>query len=152
MALSQKGANYEGRDAIANPPEDLKLLAHHVMRALDDIASQNQATRTQGNFGQSGPPAAPHPITAIAVSASAGFATLTLTHASAPPGCQYRIQYSTTPNFQNPITVDNGDSLTFHKYLKGLNLYFRAAPKFPASEPAEWIYFGGQAKPTPVAF
>jgi hypothetical protein len=130
----------------------LKQFARHVLEATDDLASQIQATRNQGNFGQSGPPAAPHPVTAIAVTKANGFGTVTLTHNSAPAGTNYVIEYSATPNFQSSVQVDNGISLTMQQYLKGQTLYFRAAPKFPTSALAPWTYLGGAAKPTAVTF
>lgn len=157
MALTQKGANYEGRDAISNPPSDLKQFARHVFRALDDLASQSQAARTQLNSGQNGPPSPPHPLSAISVAAANGFATITITHNNAPLGAVYILHASTTPNFQNPIklaeiAIDSGNTVSYQQYLKGQTLYFRGAPKFPASALAQWTYFGGQATPTAVAF
>lgn len=152
MSLSQKGAIYEGRDAISNIPSSLRELAKHTLRALDDVASQVQAVRAQGNFGQKGPPVAPHPVTAIAVANSGGFAKVTLTHANAPEGTRYIIEYSTTANFLNPQQVDNGVSLTFERYLHGQTLFFRAAPMFPASGLAQFTYFGSQTNPTSTVF
>lgn len=152
MAVSQRGANYQGRDSIVNPPSSLREIAKHILRAFDDLASQVQSVRTQGNFGQAGTPVAPHPVTAIAVVNAAGFAQVTLVHNSAPAGTQYVLEYSTTPNFQNPIRVDLGESLNFERYLHGKTLYVRAAPKFSASALAEWTYFGGPVTPTSVAF
>jgi hypothetical protein len=152
MALSQKGANYKGREGISNPPSSLREFARHVLNAVDDLASQIQATRSQANLGQAGPPAAPHPLTAIAVANAGGFAQVQLTHNSAPSGTQYTIEYSTTPNFQNPIRVQNGDSLSFERYLHGKTLYFRAAPKFAASALSTWTYFGSVNNPTAVTF
>jgi len=145
MALTPTGARYRNQGAIQRRDRELG-------EALDDIASQGAQIRVQGNYGFDGPPLAPHPITSIAVSGASGFATVALTHTNAPPGVKYIVQYATTPNFQNPIPVDNGSSLVMHKYLKGLTLYFRAAPQFPASPLAPWVYFGGQTTPTPVAF
>lgn len=151
MPLSQTGANYRNQS-------ELQRRDRVLGEALDDIASQLQSARDQGNFGQSGPPAAPHPVTAIDVAASGGFATITLTHNSPPAGATYVIQASTTPDFQNPIrlmtasSIENGTTLTVQQYLKGQTLYVRAAPKFPTSPLAPWTYFGGVAKPIAVAF
>ncbi len=147
MAISQKGASYRNQAEIQGKD---RLVA----QALDDLASQIEATRAQGNFGQSGPPAAPHPLTAIGVVGQNGFAAVTLTHNSAPAGTRYVIEYSSTPNFQgNTVTrVDNGISLSWQQYLKGQKLYFRAAAMFPASDLSPWIYFGGPASPTVVGF
>lgn len=151
MALSQTGANYRNQS-------DLQRRDRVLGEALDDIASQIQATRSQGNFGESGPPQAPHPITSLLVAASGGFATVTVTHNSPPAGAVYVIEYSTTPTFQQPIrlttasSIDNGVTLSLQQYLKGQTLYFRAAPKFPTSPLAPWVYFGGETTPTPMTF
>ena len=151
MTLSTKSAQYlyqpevQRKDAI-------------VGKAMDDIASQIDQVRQQGNFGQKGPPPAPHPITSLQVSPSNGFANISLTHNSAPAGARYIVQASTTPNFQNPIRLselaidDGGTTVSTQAYLKGQTLYFRAAPKFPSSELAPWTYFGSQAQPQGVTF
>jgi len=146
MAISQPGANYRNQ-------AELQQKDRLVAQALDDLASQVQATRAQGNFGQEGPPAAPHPVTAIGVVGQNGFASVTLTHNSAPAGARYVIEYATTPNFAaGTVTrIDNGISLTWQQYLKGQRLYFRAATMFSASELSPWIYFGGTPAPTVVA-
>lgn len=145
MAFSQTGANYKNQSELQRKDRILG-------EALDDLASQVQSVRKQGNFGQSGAVAAPHPLSSISVSAAAGFATVALTHANAPAGTSYVIEYSTTPNFKSPVRVDNGISLSYHQYLKGQTLYFRAAPMVSASALAQWSYFGSQASPTAVAF
>lgn len=145
MALSQTGANYKNQS-------ELQRRDRMLGEALDDISSQVQAVRAQGNYGQAGKPAAPHPLTSIAVVNASGFAQVNLVHAKAPAGTQYTIQYSTTPNFQSTVTIDNGTSLSLEQYLHGKTVYFRAAPRFPASGLASWIYFGGQANPTSTTF
>ena len=147
MPLSQTGANYQNQAELQH--RDRMLGA-----ALDDIASQMQAVRAQGGFGQSGAPAPPHPVTAISVSSAGGFATVNLIHNGAPPGSQYVIEYSTTPNFQNPnpVRVDNGISLSFHQYLKGQTVYFRTAARLSASALSGWTYYGSSTTPTPVTF
>lgn len=154
MAISEKGANYKSREAIANPPQSLRESMRHVLTAFDDLASQVQAVRSQGNFGQSNSPSAPHPVTAVSIVNANGFAQVSLTHNSAPAGTRYIIQYSTTPNFQSGTVqqIDNGVSLSFERYLKGKKLYFRAAPMFPASPLGAWTYFGTAANPTATQF
>ena len=150
MSLSQKGALYDARDAIAGLPESPRELGRHLLRALDSLASQNEAIRQQGNFGLEGPPAAPHSLDAIGVAAANGFVTVRLTHAQPPAGVRYVIEYSTTPNFLNPVRIDNGISTSFSQYLHGQTLYWRAAPTFLTSGLGSWIYFGGLSTPTAV--
>lgn len=145
MARLQTGTNYRNQAALQSRDRMLG-------EALDDLGSQIAAVRAQGNFGQEGAPSAPHGISAIAVTAKNGFASVSLTHNSAPAGSRYVIEYSTTPNFLNPQRVDNGTSLTFERYLKGQQLYFRAAPTFLTSPLGSWIYFGGATRPTAVTF
>lgn len=154
MPLSQNGANYEGRDGIANPPSSLREFAKQALKATDDLASQLQAVRAQGNFGQAGNPLPPHPVTALSVKADAGFASIALTHNNAPPGSSYMVEMSTTPNFTAETTtrIDNGESLTTPPIaVASQPVYFRAAAKTLASPISEWTYLGSQNSPTPVS-
>jgi hypothetical protein len=146
MALSQTGANYRNRAHVQGKDQ---LLG----RALDDIVSQVQAVATQTNASVTGKAAAPSAPTALSVSNSNGHATLGITHANAPAGTNYLIEYSKTPNFQSPVQIDNGISKSFQQYFKGLGpLYFRAAARFPTSGISRHVYFGTQTNPTPVTF
>jgi hypothetical protein len=153
LTLSTKSAQY-----LYQP--EVQRKDSIVGKAMDDIASQIDQVRQQGNFGQKGPPPAPHPITSINVSSDAnGFATISLTHNSAPVGARYIVYASSTPNFQNPIRIaelamdDGGTTVTTQAYFKGQGtLYFRGAPKFPSSDLAPWTYFGSQAQPQGVSF
>lgn len=145
MAVTQTGAVYRNRSHIFTRD---RLLGE----ALDDIASRTQAVSNQTNADVSGstsPPSAPN---AISVTAKDGFANVQISHASAPEGTAYLLEYATTPNFQNPVQVDNGISKNFSQYLKGQRLYFRAASTFYTSPASPWIYYGGQANPIPVSF
>lgn len=143
MPFSENGANYRNQ-------AELERRDRVLGEALADLASQVQAVRSQANLGQAGPPSPPSALTAIQVSAAGGFVSVSLTHPNPPSGTQYVIEYSATPNFQNPVRIDNGISTTWEQYLSGKTLYFRGAPKLPASALAPWVYFGGTAKPTAV--
>jgi len=146
MALSQTGANYVNRAHVQSRDQ---LLA----RALDDIVSQTQAVATQTQASVTGKTAPPSAPTALSISAVNGHALATITHENAPAGTNYLIEYSSTPNFQNPVQIDNGISKTWPQYLKGQGtLYFRAAARFSTSAASEYIYFGTQSNPTPVSF
>ena len=123
-----------------------------MLNALDDLASQLQAIRTQGVYGEKGAPSVPSTPTAISVAALKGFGTVAITHNSAPAGAQYVLQYSTSPSFASYVEVDNGSSLSWSQYLKGQRLYFRAASRFPASDKSPFVYYGTQANPTAVSF
>lgn len=148
MALSQKGAAYSDRAYIKDP---------HVLRALDDLASQTQALENTTTGSKSGVVSPPHPLTSIVVVKSNGFATITLTHNNAPSGARYIVQASTSASFSTPVhladlQIDSGSTVSSMHYLKGQTLYFRAAPKFPTSSLAAWTYFGNPASPTPTSF
>ena len=146
MALSQKGAGYDRREHIADP---------YVREALDDLASQTQAIRTQGNFGAKGivsPPTAP---AALSVSVSAaGIYTANVLHKNPPTGTRYVLQYSTSPNFSNPVSEELGANpgipITWQKSLPGQKLSFRVAAKFSASDLTAWVYFGTSASPMQI--
>ena len=154
MSLLVKGALYSSREAIQNPAISLRELARHALLALDDVASQIQAIRSQGNYGQKIAPQPPHPLSSIAVVNSGGFAQVTLTHNSPPAGSRYVIEYSTTPNFTPATTQrsDNGISLSWERYLHGKTLYFRSAVMYSSSKLGPWVYYGTATSPTSVAF
>jgi hypothetical protein len=145
MPLTQPGATYKNQS-------ELRRRDRILGDALDDLASQTAAARLQGNYGLSGPPNPPSGPAALQVSHQAGIFTATVVHANAPAGTQYVLQYATTPNFQNPITeVLNstpGIPTTWQKSLPGQKLYFKIAPKFPASALGPWVYAGTSASPS----
>jgi hypothetical protein len=142
MALSQKGVHYDGRN-------ELDLI---VRRAIDDVASKVSAVAKQVQATASGVTPTPHPPTALSVSAANGFATLNITHNSPPKGAAYVIEYATTPNFENPVTIDNGISRSWQQYLKGQTLYFRTASTVYTSPQSGWTYYGTETTPTAVTF
>ena len=141
MPLSQKGAGYDYRDKIKD---------QFVKGSLDHLASQIQAVATQGNFSQHGKPKAPSPPTSLQVGANNGLFAVTIVHPNAPPGTRWHIQYSTTPNFTSPVTIDIGESNNFELYRPNSTIYFRAAAKYLASDRSPWTYFGSAASPTPA--
>lgn len=146
MALSQRGATYKNQS-------ELQRRDRILGEALDDLASQVQAARSQGNFGLAGAPASPSPPAALQVVPATGLLTATIVHKNAPPGTQYVLQYSTTTNFLNPIsevlTHTPNITTTWQKSLPiGGHYYLRVAPKFPASPLGPWVYYGTSASPT----
>jgi hypothetical protein len=147
MALTQKGATYKNQS-------ELQRRDRILGEALDDLASQVAATRTQGNYGLQGAPDPPSPPTALQVTAASGLFTATVIHHSAPAGTQYVLQHSTTPNFLNPISEILGSApgvmTTWQRSLPNQKLYFRIAPKFPASPVGKWVYVGTSASPSLV--
>jgi len=144
MALSQKGAGYLDRNYIKD---------QHVLRALDDIASQVQSVASNTNSTKTGSRGAPPAPTSISVSNSGGFARITITPAKgALEGTAYVIEYSTSSSFANAQRIDNGISPTCERYLHGQTLYFRVASTLYTSPLSPWVYFGGSAKPTPTVF
>ena len=145
MALSQTGATYKNQS-------ELQRRDRILGEGLDDLASQIQAIRTQGNFGQNGAVNPPSTPTALQVTASSGLFKASIVHANAPPGTQYVLQYSTTKNFQSPIsellTHTPGIPTTWQKSLPGQQLSFRIAAKFPGSSLGAWVYAGSSVAPT----
>jgi hypothetical protein len=148
MALTQTGATYKNQSHLQKQD---RLLG----QGLDDLASQIQTIRTQGNFGQAGQISPPSSPSALQVTAASGLFTARVTHNSAPAGTQYVLQYAASPNFQNPIsevlTHTPTITTTWQKTLPtGTALYFRIAAKFPASGLGPWVYAGGSASPAAV--
>jgi hypothetical protein len=140
MPLSQKGAGYQNRDYVRE--KDMFLAD-----ALDDIASQVQAVVTQGNFAKGGVPSPPSAPTALSVQFKAGTFTATISHANAPVGTEWHLQYSTSPQFTSPIDVGLLHPV-FQAYLPNQLLFWRVAAKFPSSANSPWVYFGSSALPT----
>ncbi len=143
MALSQKGATYKNQAYI-------RQLDPKLAEALDDVASQVQAVRTQGNFGTTGTPAAPSAPSAVSASALNGLFTANITHPNAPAGTTWVLQYSTSSQFTNPISTTLAHPV-WQDSLPQQKLYFRAAAKFPASPQSSWTYFGSGTTPTAVS-
>jgi|SRR5580700_5797861 hypothetical protein len=149
MALTQTGATYKNQS-------ELQRRDRILGEGLDDIASQVAAARIQGNFGLNGPPDPPSAPTALQVTAESGIFTATVIHHSAPAGTQYILQHSTAPNFPAASTISEtlnsapGIQTTWQRSLPGKQLYFRIAPKFPASPIGRWVYVGTSASPTQV--
>jgi hypothetical protein len=142
MALSQKGAGYDFRDNIKD---------QFVLGALDSIENQVQAAINQGNFGKNGVAPPPSPPTALQVTVAAKTFTATIVHPHAPPGTQWRLQYSASPTFQNARTVGLLEP-SWEAYLPALGAgYFRVAAKFPHSAASVWTYFGTSVNPTAIS-
>lgn len=142
MALSQKGAGFVNRDYIKD---------EYVLGALDDLASQIQANRTQGNFGTTGTPKAPVPPTAISATNQNGTFTAVVTHPNPVSGTRWVLQYDASPNFTDPIPVELGEQLKWQQYLGARTLYFRVASKFLASAQSAWTYLGNSSSPQAVS-
>lgn len=142
MALSQRGVRYDGRSEL-----DPK-----VRRAIDDVLSQTQAGLKQVQATPQGTTPTPTAPDKLAVASSGGFATLTITQNNPPKGVAYVIEYSTTANFANPVTIDNGISPTWQQFLSGQSLYFRAASTLYTSGQSAWTYYGSANAPILTTF
>jgi hypothetical protein len=138
MALSQPGAGYRHRANIKD---------QYIRDALDDIISQHQAVVNQGNFSNTGVTLPPSTPVAVTVVLKNGLYTATINHPKAPVGTRWVLQYSPSPIFTDPISVDLGESPIWQNYLPNQTLYFRAAAKFLTSEKSPWIYLGSAASP-----
>jgi|ERR1039458_1632239 hypothetical protein len=141
MALSRNGAGYVGRENVKD---------QYDLEAKDDLANQIAAVRVQANLGKDGPPDPPSKPSGLAVSSQSKLFTATILHPNAPPGTQWVLQYSTSPNFQAPITVGLLHN-TWQSFLPGQTLFFRVAAKFAASEQTAWTYLGTSVQPLAVS-
>lgn len=142
MTLSQKGIQYDGRNEL-DPI---------VRRAVDSAVSQSQAIARQVQATLAGTTPTPNSPTQVSVTNSGGFASVVITPNHPVKGEAYIIEYSTTPNFLNPVTIDNGISVTWHQYLSGQSLYFRAASTLYTSDQSPWTYFGISTAPLLTTF
>lgn len=119
--------------------------------ALDSIyaAAQNVATQTASSAtGVVNPPPV---IAAVSVVAADGVFDIQIQDNSPViRGINYFVEYSTTPNFAQPHVVDLGASRTYRATWGSQTFYFRAYSQYQTSNPSPTVYFGTQAKPTPV--
>jgi hypothetical protein len=128
--LREKGAGYVHRENIKDP---------YTKGALDDISSQVQAIRRQGNYTALGSPSPPSAPNSLAVSAQNGLVTVAINHPGAPPSTKWILYYSTSPTFQNAIEVELGRPF-FQQYLPQQTLYFKATAKLAASNETSPVY------------
>jgi hypothetical protein len=145
MALSQTGATYRNRAYILAQGRFGQLIAD----ALDDIASQAQATQRQGNFSKAGTPSPPSAPTAVQGAVANRVFTASIIHPNSPKGTQWVLQYSLNdPQFGDTNTIT--ETLmhpVWQKYLPNGTVFIRAAAKFQASEQSAWVYLGSSASP-----
>lgn len=149
MALTQKNAHYPYRDHIKD----------EYLRDINDVhANRIAAILEQGNYGADGPPAPPSAPSQLNIVAGSGVLTATVVHKNTPPGTQYVLQYSTSPNFEPGTVISETLSsisaeipTTWQKSLTGFKGYLRIAPRFPSSALGAWVYHGSSANPTQVS-
>ena len=128
--LREKGAGYVHRENIKDP---------FTKGALDDISSQVQAIRRQGNFTALGSPSPPSAPNSLAVSSLNGLVTATINHPGAPPSTKWVLYYSVSPTFQDAIEVELGRPF-FQQYLPQHTLYFKVTAKSAASAETAPVY------------
>jgi hypothetical protein len=139
--LREKGASYASRQHIKD---------QYLLDAFDDIASQVQAVRRQGNFVAIGSPKPPSSPAGLAVSQTNGLLTVNILHPNAPAGTQWVLYYSTSPTFEKAIK-NTLDHPVFQQYIPQQTLYFKVTAKFPSSNESHPAYLGNEVNPTSFA-
>jgi hypothetical protein len=123
-----------------------------LTEALDDLTAVTtrltKRTGTQLARIPSGPPAP----SALTVTGQDGIFDAKISDSNAIKyGIGYFLEYSTTPNFTNPIPIDLGAARNWRGMLGNLTLYWRCYSQYWGAEtPSEITYFGTQKNPTAV--
>jgi hypothetical protein len=119
-----------------------------LQEALDDLQAQivNVAKQTRSN--PEGPAGAPNSPAQLSVSASSGLFTAHI--ADREDGKSYILEYSTSPTFQNPITVDLGIAKNWSAQLGTQKLHFRVRATHYTGSYSGYVYHGSQQAPSSV--
>lgn len=142
MAFSQKNANYLRRNEIKDPA---------LREALDDIASKIHAGLQQVNATPDGQTPTPPAISGINVLGADGIFDVQLQdNNNVARGIRYFLEYSLTPNFQQPTVIDMGTTRNWRGHLGNQTFYWRGFSQYPTSKPSPPLHFGGILNPTPV--
>lgn len=136
--------DYRNRQLLMNQNPQLA-------QALDDVIGHIQNVMAQTNSspdGQAGPPPSPSQIN---VSAAHGIYDVAITDNNpVNRGINYFLEYSTSPNFVAPHTIDLGQSRNFRANLGNQTLYWRAHSSYPTGPRSQPVYHGSPVNPTPV--
>lgn len=124
-----------------------------IAEAFDDLTSQVQNTMTQTNSSPSGiqTPAPPAP-SALTVTAANGIFDAKIDDNNSPVnrGINYFLEYSKSPAFTAPHTIDLGASRNHRTFLGNQTLYWRAHSSYPTSPRSEAAYHGTLTQPRAV--
>lgn len=122
-----------------------------VGQAIDDLIDYVQTLSTQTNSsmtGQTNPPVAPSSLTVTA--AHGIFDAKIDDYAPANRGINYFLQYSKSPAFTAPVTIDLGTSRNHRAMLGNQTLYWRAHAAYPTSPISQHAYHGTELNPIAV--
>ena len=129
------------------------LMTSHpeIAEAFDDVINHIQGVMTQTNAspaGQADPPITP---SSLNVTAAHGIFDASITdNNQARRGINYFLEYSTTPAFNAPHTIDLRQSRNHRVALGNQTLYWRAHSSYPTGPRSNPVYHGGQLNPLPV--
>jgi hypothetical protein len=119
--------------------------------ALQAIQGAINNHSDQGNLDPaSGQVAAPPSVSSINVVEKGGIHDIQIIDQSpAYAGVQYGVEYSQTPDFQNPHMIDMGTSQNHRANLGPGKFYWRASSSYHPASPSDHVYHGG-VTPQPV--
>lgn len=119
--------------------------------ALDDVLGHIQSVMTQTNSSPNGQTQAPPAPSSLKVIASQGIFDAAITdNAPVNRGINYFLQYSSTPGFNAPTTIDLGQSRNHRVHLGNQILYWRAHSSYPTGPISGHAYHGSEGNPMPV--
>ena len=119
-----------------------------VAQALDDICKQLENVANQTNsspIGVTNPPPTPNSLN---VTAAHGIFDAKITDNNpVSRGINYFLQYSPSPSFNSPTTIDLGQSRNHRVSLGNQTLYWRAHSSYPTSAWSGHVYHGTSTVP-----
>ena len=126
------------------------LLENHpqIAEAFDDVLKHLKNTQEQVNVspdGQMEPPPAP---SQLHVTAAHGIFDIKIDdHNPVNRGINYFVEYSKSPSFNAPTTIDLGSSRNHRAFLGNQALHWRAHSSYPTSPRSAPVYHGTSVNP-----
>lgn len=122
------------------------------VEAMDDVVNHIQNVMNQTNSSPTGrvnPPPTPGGLT---MTSANGIFEAAIHDNTSPVtrGVNYFLEYSDTPAFTAPKTIDLGASRNWRGHLGNQTYYWRASSAYPTSPRSGHAYHGTQTQPVPV--
>ena len=127
------------------------LLGPKIADEMEKFQDSYNGATAQMNQNPVGTMQTPPPLNSLTVTANAsGFHSVAIDHSPDRPTV-YHVEWSTTPDFQNPQPfMSNTPYRNDSKFMGNIAAYYRAYPSYVNGPPGPVTYFGSQAAPTLV--
>lgn len=136
--------NYRNRQQIFDKSPEFA-------QALDDICGQLENVSRQANASPNGVTNPPSPPNSLNVTAAHGIFDAKIEDSNPiNRGANYFLEYSPSPSFNSPTTIDLGQSRNYRANLGNQTLHWRAHVSYPTSARSAHVYHGTQSNPIAV--